>query len=86
MMIWPDWTKLYDKGQCLAYGVPFGDEQQAQIDWAETQTEKEELVREFREEYQKKLKEEHTKLENEPEKVGKPEKESKKKLKEEEEK
>ena len=86
MMIWPDWTKLYDKGQCLAYGVPFSDEQQTQIDEAETQAEKEALVREFREEYQKKLKEEHTKLENGPEKVGKPEKESKKKLKEEEEK
>lgn len=68
MMIWPDWTKLYDKGQCLAYGVPFSDEQQAQIDWAETQVEKEELVRAFREEYQKKLKEEQNKLENETEK------------------
>lgn len=67
MMIWPDWTKLYDKGQCLAYWVPFSDEQQTQIDEAETQAEKEALVREFREEYQKKLKEEHTTLEKKPE-------------------
>lgn len=68
MMIWPDWTKLYDKGLCLAYGVSFSDEQQAKIDKVETQAEKEELVREFREEYQKKLKEEHTQLKNETEK------------------
>lgn len=53
MLTWPDWNKLYAKGQCLYYGVPFSDEQWAKLDTAKTKAEKDSLIRKWREEYLK---------------------------------
>ena len=53
MLTWPDWNKLYSKGQCLYYWVPFSDEQWAKLDATKTQAEKDSLIREWREEYLK---------------------------------
>lgn len=53
MLTWPDWNKLYAKGQCLYYGVPFSDEQWAELDTAKTKAEKDSLIRKWREEYLK---------------------------------
>ena len=51
MLMWPDWNKLYANGQCLYFGVPFTDEQWASLNNAKSKSEKEELVRKWREEY-----------------------------------
>lgn len=51
MLNWPDWNKLYANWQCLYFWVPFSDEQWKAIDWAKNDSEKNELIRKFREEY-----------------------------------
>ena len=51
MLNWPDWNKLYANWQCLYFWVPFSDEQWKAIDWAKSDSEKNELIRKFREEY-----------------------------------
>lgn len=53
MLMWPDWNKLYANGQCLYFGVPFSDEQWNQLNAAKAQSDKDELVRKWREEYLK---------------------------------
>lgn len=53
MQTWPDWNKLYANGQCLYYGVAFSDEQWTALDNAKNETERDSLVRKFREEYMK---------------------------------
>lgn len=53
MLVWPDWNKLYAKGQCLYFGVAFSDAQWAEINNAKTESEKNEIIRKFREEYLK---------------------------------
>ena len=55
MLNWPDWNKLYANGQCLYFGVPFSDEQWKAIDGAKNESEKNELIRKFREEYLKSI-------------------------------
>ena len=51
MLVWPDWNKLYAKGQCLYYWVPFSDEQWAELNAQTSEAKKEELIRKWREEY-----------------------------------
>ena len=53
MLMWPDWNKLYANGQCLYFGVPFSDEQWQQLNDAKAQSDKDALVRKWREEYLK---------------------------------
>ena len=53
MLNWPDWNKLYANGQCLYFWVPFSDEQWDAINWATNESDKNELIRKFREEYLK---------------------------------
>ena len=53
MLMWPDWNKLYANGQCLYFGVPFSDEQWNQLNAAKSQSDKDALVRKWREEYLK---------------------------------
>ena len=51
MQTWPDWNKLYAKGQCLYYGVAFSDEQWEALNNAKNEVERDNLVRKYREEY-----------------------------------
>ena len=51
MLNWPDWNKLYANWQCLYFWVPFSDEQWKAIDWAKNESEKNEIIRKYREEY-----------------------------------
>lgn len=53
MLMWPDWNKLYAKWDCLYFGVPFSDEQWVALNGAKSPTDREALVRKFREEYMK---------------------------------
>ena len=53
MQTWPDWNKLYANWQCLYYGVAFSDEQWTALDNAKNETERNDLVIKFREEYMK---------------------------------
>ena len=53
MLNWPDWNKLYANGQCLYFWVPFSDEQWKAIDGAKNESDKNDLIRKFREEYLK---------------------------------
>ena len=50
MLMWPDWNKLYANGQCLYFGVPFSDDQWAELNKA-SDAEKKELIRKWREAY-----------------------------------
>ena len=51
MQMWPDWNKLYAKWECLYYWVAFSDEQWKALDNAKNESDREDLVRKFREEY-----------------------------------
>lgn len=51
MQTWPDWNKLYAKGQCLYYGVAFSDEQWEALNAAKSEADRDALVRKYREEY-----------------------------------
>ena len=51
MQTWPDWNKLYAKGQCLYYWVAFSDEQWEALNAAKSEAERDNLVRKYREEY-----------------------------------
>ena len=51
MQTWPDWNKLYAKGQCLYYWVPFSDEQWAALMMSKNEADRDALVRKYREEY-----------------------------------
>ena len=51
MQTWPDWNKLYAKGQCLYYGVAFSDEQWDALNAAKNDADRDALVRKYREEY-----------------------------------
>ena len=53
MLNWPDWNKLYANWQCLYFWVPFSDEQWQALDNAANESDKNDLVRKFREEYLK---------------------------------
>ena len=53
MLIWPDWNKLYAEWKCLYYWEAWSDEQWKALDEAKDVTEKEALIRKFREEYLK---------------------------------
>ena len=69
MLAWPDWNKLYADWNCLYYGVPFSDEQWEKINKAESVADREQLVRNFREEYMKNRDLATGELKKEPEKV-----------------
>lgn len=53
MLNWPDWNKLYANWQCLYFWVPFSDEQWKALDNAANESDRNDLVRKFREEYLK---------------------------------